>query len=234
MPGMDLVWFARPGVNEELRFSIRSISQNLAHRDVWVIGHPPSWYVSHLIKPPRANTKHKATTLNMRLAIDDIRISDPFIYVNDDFFLFRRLRSMPTYHRGLLRDHLLSKPINSPYFDGGKATLKMLDRRGFVDPLSFELHVPLIVHKAAMREALELAQSERLELPWKRTIYGAIAGLGGECIDDVKVYKRDDVPRPGTWCSTTDTAFEGVAGQMIRRAFPTPSPFEASRASRSA
>lgn len=228
MPGMDLVWFARPGVNEELRFSIRSISQNLAHRDVWVIGHPPGWYTGQLIKPPRANTKNRATTLNMRIALDDMRISDPFVYLNDDFFLFRRIASMPTYHRGLLRDHLAAKQIDSPYFRGGAETLAMLERRGYADPLSFELHVPLVVHKSAMREALKLAEAERLGLPWKRTIYGAVAGLDGEYMDDVKVHTADVLPEIDTWCSTNDRAFDGLVGQYIRRHFPVSSQWESS------
>lgn len=222
---MDLVWFARPGENEELRYSIRSMAQNLSADEPWVIGHPPAWYTGRNVRPRRMWNKHWATTLNMRLALGDDRISDPFVYLNDDMFLFRPLDSVPVLNRGLLSEHV-GDGVASKYFRGGADTLALLRTKGFADPLSFELHVPIVVHKQAMSEALVMIRASGIAVAWKRSVYGAIAGLTGDTVQDVKVADPKVAPAIDTWLSTEDQSFLGMAGDAVRERFPSPSPWE--------
>lgn len=222
---MDLVWFARKGENEELRHSIRSMAQNFSSVRPWVIGHPPEWYSGQVIRPRRQWNKHKATTQNMRIALDDDRISDPFVYLNDDMFLFAPIDEVPVLNRGSLSAHV-ADGVPSKYFAGGADTLALLEAHGFAEPLSFELHVPIVIHKRAMADALRMISASDVAIPWKRTIYGAIAGLTGETARDVKVADPHVTPVVGTWLSTDDVSFEGLPGDLVRLRFAEASPWE--------
>ena len=45
---MDIVYNCRPGKqNEELRYSIRSVMENLPHDNLWVVGGKPEWYTGN-------------------------------------------------------------------------------------------------------------------------------------------------------------------------------------------
>jgi hypothetical protein len=108
-----------------------------------------------------------------------------------------------------------------------RETAALLADLGYPDPLSYELHVPLPVDKTGMLDALGLGR--HLDVVHKRTLYGNLAGLGGQQIPDVKILHRG--PRgygPNSlFLSTMPDAFvNGHVGRFIRAAFPDPSPYE--------
>ena len=231
-PCVDLVWVSRPGPNEELRYSMRSIVENLPHKAVWVIAeNPPVWLDRSIViePPPRCSSKSINTTAAIRAACHDQRISDPFVLVNDDFYLLDILPDLPNMHRGQLSE--IAKAIEenhprTPWASGANATFTKLRSLGHTDPMCYETHTPLIIHKAPMLEALDITATIPSPSPWKRTIYGNLAQLGGEQIDDkgVLVTGTSD-PTFGTWLATRDDTFPLVAAELADR-FPTPSPYE--------
>lgn len=225
----DLVWFVRSGPNEEFRYSLRSLTANVPHGGVRVIGFPPAWFEGVALHPPLGASKNRNTTLAMRLAIDSEEISDPFVYCNDDFFVFEQVASAPVFARGSLAEiveRYRATSNTSPYAAGAAGTLALLERAGFEDPWNFETHTPLLVHKAAMRAALDLVDAASFSVPYKRSIYGALAGLEPEVVKDPKVFTRYPVMPKGPWLSTNDESFTGRAGAAVRRAFPDPCAYE--------
>src|SRR5690606_28201644 len=98
----------------------------------------------------------------------------------------------------------------------------------FDAPLSYDLHVPLPIHKAAMVEAVRRADRYQIPALHKRTVYGNVAGLGGEYADDVKVHDTGRTFPPGArFVSTNPTSWRvGLVGEVQREMFKEPGPCE--------
>src|SRR4051812_33004749 len=79
-------------VNEELRYSLRSIAKNLPHAEVWVTGYPPPWVRnvrSIDVERPKGWTKYTSSTDNLRAAVEHPELPDDCLLMNDDFFVLR-------------------------------------------------------------------------------------------------------------------------------------------------
>ncbi|WP_381804187.1 hypothetical protein [Streptomyces niveus] len=231
MEAPDLVVPVREtAVNEQLRYALRSWSANLPHRKVWIVGHRPKWLrgVEH-IQTAQPGTKYQNTTDAVRAACEHPDVADRFLLMNDDFFVMQRQTEMPVLHRGPVRDveRYYAARASGKYLAGMRETRDLLVSLGHDDPLSYELHVPLPVVKAGMLEALNVGR--HLTVVHKRTLYGALANLGGQRIEDVKVLHRGPRFPHGPWLSTMPDAFSnGMAGRYIRHAYFQPSPYEVS------
>jgi len=210
---MDVVYLIKGGHNEELRWSLRSLS-NLPHDRVWLFGgKPPEWVQNtEWVKTPQDDTRYRNTTRAMVAACEHPDVSDPFILMNDDFYILRKTKNIPALNRGtveeVLAEYRAQYPNSDAYVDGMGATLERLREMGYENPLSYELHTPLVVDKAKMLEAIEAGSD--LSVIHKRTMYGNLAGLRGRKIEDVKVRSpKDTIPR-GTFLSTVEQSFEEV------------------------
>ncbi|MYX39040.1 MULTISPECIES: hypothetical protein [unclassified Streptomyces] len=234
MGPLDLVVPVREGpVNEQLRYALRSWAAHLPHGRVWIIGYLPAWVagVRHVPTEQAGRTKYVNTTSAVRAACEHPEVSDPILLCNDDFFTMRPIEEMPVLHRGPVREveAYYASRGNGSYLRGLRETRDLLVQLGHADPLSYELHVPLEVGKAAMLAALDAGR--HLDVIHKRTMYGNLAGLGGERIDDVKVLHR--MPRfdkGAAFLSTMPDSFtNGAVGHHIRRAFPQACTYERRR-----
>lgn len=230
---LPLVWLHGPparSYTEDLRWSIRSVTANLPHTQVWIAGWAPTWVNRDLVHvidvehDPRAG-KHAATTANLRAAA--AAIPGPFLLLNDDFFLTRPASTVAPAHRGPLAAQIERIEGGRPgaaWAALHRATLEVLAGFGVADPLSYELHRPMQLHGAAMAYLLDEV-GDRLVA--KRSLYGNAAKVGGELVDDVKVYD-DATPLPDTeWVSTLNQPFRrGLVGQQLRGLFPAASRYE--------
>jgi hypothetical protein len=227
---VDVVYLCRDGENEELRYSLRSLA-NLPHERVWVFGGAPEWVRGvEFVATDQRDTKYRVTTRALRTACEHPAVSDPFYLFNDDFYVIRPVDEVPVLHRGpvagVLRQYRERWGGVSQYSKGMAQTLNLLKRLGYPRPLSYELHVPLAVHKAAMLEALDVGAESRIRVLHKRTLYGNLAGIGGEKIGDCKISKREArTPIRGPWLSSSDGTFEGLE-RFLRSRFREHSPYE--------
>ncbi|NGO66805.1 hypothetical protein [Streptomyces boncukensis] len=231
-PEVDIVVPVRVGAtNPQLRYALRSWAENLPHRHVWLVGHKPPWVrgVKHL-PTHQSGTKYQNTTHAVRTACMTAGVSDQFLLCNDDFFVMRpQDQGMPVLHRGPVSavETYYEGRASGRYLRGLRETRDLLVSLGHEDPLSYELHVPLPVEKEAMLKALGIAK--RLDVVHKRTLYGNLAGIGGDEIRDVKILKRGPkFDRASPFLSTMPDSFEnGFVGQHIRQAFPRRGRYEA-------
>lgn len=230
---MDLVYIVRPGENnDELRYSLRTVDQHLEHDRVVIVGHTPTWLTGvESIETQQVGTKHANARANMVTACTTQAISDPFILMNDDFFLTAPVDQVPDLHHGPLAaelaDYQSRYPLNQRMIGMGK-TLDLLRTLGHHDPLSYELHVPMIVDKATMLEGLGLAEQAGIEVPHIRSLHGNLAGAHGTYADDVKVYTYSSVELPKPFVSTSDRSFRaGWIGRRLRANFDQTSQHEA-------
>jgi hypothetical protein len=227
---MDAVYLYGPGGDDELRHSLRSLV-NLRQVDrVVVSGAQPAWLSNDVVRviPGRHPAgKHHDTWANLRAAVDDPRVSDEFVLMNDDFFVLEQVDSIPVLHAGVLEPRAERSAFQDKRRD---TTLDMLGRLDCDARLSYELHVPMVIHKylmAGLMTAVEAAN--RRELVWKRTLYGNVAHPGvGDYARDVKVHDFDTVPAPGqVFVSTSDYTFRRApVGEWLRRRFPKASRYE--------
>jgi hypothetical protein len=242
-----LVYLVRPGDrNEELRYSLRSVVANVPHERVVMAGYTPSWVTGvESIDVPQAGNKYQNTTANLleacgRLADDGV--GDAVLF-NDDFFVVEPIEAVPALHQGpvhavarRVRRQLGSKAAErSGWLEGMLGTEAMLRAyRPAVEPLSYELHVPLPFDPMGMWMALRLAEEHRDRFlrpgvpVHKRTWYGNLVGLGGVEVRDVKMQAATGRQwPPGPFVSTIDETFNRrSAGVELRRRFPDPCRYE--------
>ena len=237
---MDAVYLVRAGVNEDLRYSLRSLAANVPHDRVWIVGHMPSWCggVEHL--PSRSHgSKWANLPADLLAASRTEAISATFAYWNDDFFCVAPVDGVPLYHRGPLSEYVgkRGRVQGSAYLKGQRETLKLLRAWGYPEPLSFETHMPIVFDKGILRDVLERLLSapafsnERrcaCQAPAYRSLYGAVAGLEGERIEDMKRTGRNEgIPAGWDWVSTSDASWEtGKMGKQLRAMFPEPCQYE--------
>ena len=217
----DVVYLCRAGENEELRYSLRSLV-NVPHGRVWLVGgRPPSWYTGESIRTVQHGLKKEITARAMIAACLDPRISDPFLLFNDDFYVMRPGPLPGPMHRGRLQtviDWYESQGINSRYVAGMRATKKKLRALGIRQPLSYELHTPMLIDKLRMLGASRHGGHQR-------TMYGNLVGMGGRRIVDPKVLNFGDPIPDGRRLSSMDSTFPRVEAFLAER-FPDPSPWE--------
>ena len=215
---MDVVYLCRAGENEELRWSMRSL-KNLPHDKVWIFGgKPPAWVtgVEH-VDVSQEGQKAAVTTRAMRAACNHDGVSDPFIVMNDDFFIVKPQAGCPVWHQGTIEETIErfesedERNRGSEYMSEMRQTLDILEQMGFVDPLSYELHTPLVIYKETMLEALDLVEASGMRGAHKRSVYGAFAFEGGTQILDGKLARPQDPIRPDVPClSSLDQYFQEV------------------------
>lgn len=232
----DIVYIVRPGENnEELRYSLRSLEKNFPnHGTVWIIGYKPSW-VQHVrtIYKVQKGTKYKNGYNNLLAAANHPEISGDFILMNDDFFVTKEITEIPRYNRGLLDDVIetFEQYGAHKYYWTMRHTAEYFRRLKIQNPLSYELHVPMIINKQKYIESMAqwMAVDPTAKLN-KRTVYGNYVDYGGETIEDVKVNHLNgrSLENPTAFLSSDDKSFKlGNVGPYIKEEFKFPCRYEA-------
>lgn len=212
--------------NRELRWSLRSLSAHVPHGRVWIAGHKPNWVtgVGH-IPVAQFGSRWANARANLRAACTHPDLSQAFVFMNDDFFVMEPVSAIPVAHRGPLADVAARIPMGS-YRSGAVATMRLLHALGVDNPVSYDLHTPMVMDKAALLAAMGLPAARRIPVLHTRTLYGNLARLGGVQVPDVKIHGPGGGLPPGPLVSTAPAAFDGAAGRAIRAAFPTPCRYE--------
>jgi hypothetical protein len=152
----------------------------------------------------------------MRKACESPVVSDPFIWSNDDIY-WRRPVSLEELisHSKVAKGQL---PIPNPA-QPAKGLYARLETTTFVilaehslQTYSYERHVPLLVHKREMLEALAMQAS-------KRSIYGNLMNVKPEFVrHDVKLFAATDkLPdiEIEPWFSTGNAFPHGLISAML-------------------
>ncbi len=219
----------------ELRHSLRSLA-NLPHARVWIAGWAPAWVNRHKVSlipvPPvegheaDGTLKHLQTTANLLAASEALAVLGvpAFVLMNDDFFVTAPVESVPILHAGPLAT---SRRLQLPgvYGDAHRRTLPILRELGHEDPMSYELHVPMVVNPHVMAPLLR--EYGRHGPILKRSLYGNVSHSGGREVVDPKVFQSEEpLAHHVPFVSTSDAAWHGRAGLKLRARFKEPSPYE--------
>jgi hypothetical protein len=229
---MDFVYICREGVNEELRYSIRSVIESFPEANIWVVGGKPDWYTGNYIEVHQIHTKYKNAVENLKKVCSSSEISNKFILMNDDFYIIKKIDSIDTFHGGyLLNKTNLYQTLNnnSNYTRKLNATYKRLTAIGIENPLDYELHVPMIMEKEKLQEVLKTND----QFLW-RSMYGNIFKVGGSEMQDVKVYTRGPLVLKSynleidqhTYLSSSDSSFDIIWSGILKVQFKQKTKFE--------
>lgn len=208
--------------HEQLRWSLRSL-RHLGHGRVWIVGHRPPW-IRNIVHVPtvQAGTAFANTTAGVLAACLHPDMPERFALFNDDFYAVAPT-TVPTWHRGPVATQRSYRPRRgvAAHREGMQATVWLLDQWGHPDPLDYDIHVPLPVHRRTMRTVLDAAAPARVAALHKRTLYGNVARIGGTRHPDVKVAdRRTTWPDDACWVSTTADSFaRGEVGRRLRALF---------------
>ncbi len=227
---MDCVYICRPGDNEELRYSIRSVVKNFPHSKIWLVGHRPDWFVGDFLEVKDVGRKFDNIKNCYKAIIDCDEISDEFVMMNDDFFVVRTVDKLEPMYGGLLEDRAAEYQELAPtslYTRLLKQTLVSIKKRGIRVPLDYDMHVPMAFRKAELSYILDIDAMPR-------STYGNFYNLGGVKIKDVKVYisrrlqqrsfdfESSDFP----YISTDDSSFSIVYDKILKDMFSEPCTYE--------
>jgi hypothetical protein len=222
---MDFVYICKDGINEELRYSIRSVVESFPDSNIWVVGGKPPWYIGNYINVKQVLTKYRNAIQNLKAICNSNEISEEFVLMNDDFYIIKNINTIKTYNGGLLLDKInLYQKINSNsnYTRKLAATYKKIKSLGTENPLDYELHVPMVMEKKKLKQILE----NNDQFLW-RSIYGNVFGVGGEQMEDVKVYSRGPLvlksynikKNEHIYLSSADNSFDMILNTILRKQF---------------
>lgn len=228
---MDWVLLLREGdENPEARYAIRSWIANagLGESDrLVIVGYCPTWLAPDLHIVGNA---HRSGPLNVwdnvLLACSDMRLTPEVLICNDDQFAIEPTDPTEIVYRMPLAQHIRRLPLQASWWASSlRLTHAYLRSHGVKDAMSYELHRPMLVNRAAMARHLTDAWSGHGFPPQFRTIYGGMEDIGGTPVRDCKVFSRKG-DMLGPWISTTDGAWRLGWGEKIMPLFPEPSRYE--------
>lgn len=226
----------RPGEqNQELLLAARSWEKNFVHgvRSLTVVGDHPKWFKpDYFIKGNGAGIDDRNLVLknvytNILKACQDESVPEDLIVMNDDFFLMEGFTEIGMTYRGFLSDHIALQGGKRSWWSVSlDVTMELLQERGIVKPVSFDLHRPFPIKKSLMRQVLEEYSGNYPRYPQWRTMYGNIAFCGSAVKSEDGKYRGSGALNTLTGvASTSDDNFGRVSGKL-RRYFPEPSRWE--------
>lgn len=231
---LDVVYILGKGSHwqdNELRYSLRSIEENLNHGKVFVVGECPDWLqnVTHIEAIDGFPHKIKNAIHKIRTACLDHRISEDFILMNDDFFFLNRTEAIKNFHLGNINKAIAEHQTKDGYYYRALIdTRNLLNVAGAVEVLNYEVHYPMVFNR---KKFLELTDS----VSWHdagylfRSLYGNIYEIGGQKRSDVKIYHLSDFIKfkSGDLISTNDRVVLTPQFQLwIMGRFKNPSKYE--------
>jgi hypothetical protein len=236
--GVDWVIAVRLGeANEELRFSARSVAANVRGvRNLVIAGYRPDWLAGarHIDVPQDAGEKYVNAVRIWRAVANEPTLSDQIVVAHDDLFVMEPTDVAdlaPRYHGRLIAhiDRIRAEGTQTVWRQSLERTRAWLRVQGHTRPLSYAVHVPVLVDRRQLAETYARLGDDAVRRNIM-TVHAALHGIVGAPIaGDVKVSGALDAKpwRTLPLLSTSDGSFANhPVGDRIRRAFPEPSPWE--------
>lgn len=245
---LDLVYIVRPGeINNDLRYSLRSVSKFCAYRKIWIIGFKPRWVGNvKYIHTEQNQNKWKNSMINYLAACNTPEISENFILMNDDFFAIRPvddwiedcnacLGSLEEYN-----ERFITLKNRSKWQYGFEYAINLLNELKVDLHNNYELHMPMIINKQKFIDMMWLPEiqkfSETRKVFHKRSIYKNLYpdDKPPRIIQDVKLelYKdlQDNSNFTENWISTYDDCVCNKRypklNYLLTHLFPKPCKYE--------
>ena len=224
---------------DELIYSLRSLS-NVTHDKVFLVGGCPSWVdKSKIIHIPteQKGTKWRNSTNNVKQACLDARLSDDFILMNDDFFILKPIQD-PAKEFNLQQGTI--KSVYAYYFGrsasqtnwckGMRETGELMQKQGILEPLSYDLHTPMVFNKHKFLQMFDIAGVNNIDVLHWRSLYGNLFSPNAEYMKDIKYRTNEafDESKYDKFISCSNAGFMQIR-QFLSNKFPNRSIYEKER-----
>lgn len=228
----DIVYVLKNSTtNEEFRYSLRSLEKHCSnYGKVITVGGLVDGITTDVninITQPGKTKYDRVNTMLKEICLSPL-IADDFVLMNDDFFIMEDLdmSKLKPYYRCSMHDYLqiiIESKCPSTYTERlsrAAMALESLD----LDTKCYELHVPMLFNKHKLLETFGVFTG----FCGTRTLYGNYHKIGGQRINDCKVFTTgSNFSKNSRFLSTTDKSFRlGEVGDYIRSNFPKPSKYE--------
>lgn len=230
----DVVYMLKESaVNEELRYSLRSVEKNWKYRNVVFCGGCPDGITpdKYIARKQTEPTKWERVRASMRAVCENEEITEDFWLFNDDFFIMQPIpETMKPQYNGDLYRHIVK--VEDKHGENSTEWTRQLRHlcrtlsKAGCGTKNYAVHKPILINRYRMLEVLDMFPDE----PMLRALYGNYWNIGGVDKHDMKVLLKDyPETKFGGWefLSTQDDSFEeGIVGEYIRRMFNDKSRFE--------
>lgn len=216
----------------ELKYCLRSIEQFIPdHGNIFIVGYLPNT-IHNVIHIPGFDAedrkfKEKNICNKILLACKDPRVSDDFIYFNDDQYLLADFENK-YYYVGLLADAKYHLHSWESHLKAITNTLNL-----FSTGFNFDNHAPIVYNKQIFIKTMKLVKWTK---PWGygiKSVYCNINKIEGEFCYDAKL---DTIPEKNTlaeliavnkkWFSTSNRAINDTVIEFLESLYPNPSYYE--------
>lgn len=227
---VDVVYPVYPTTdgNPELRYSLRSLEKNLPHGKVFIYTSSYiDWLSDEVEQIVALDDKSAYENVNKKLLMACLngKISDTFLYMNDDIFVMKKMSKIEYYAMGDLVERFQSYIKVGIY---GEDLLKTKDKllANGLGTIDFETHSPIVFEKDKLKPILE----ENMCRGHRHTLYGNITGQKPKYIDhDFKVYNDNEYfDHTMPFVSTTQSNWRSESGvkRWIAQSFKAKSRYE--------
>lgn len=237
----DLIWLSHQKDNEELRYSIRSVTENAdgIYNKIWLAGTKPSWLTgAGIINVDPPHEKFASMRTKVTAIANDNRLTKNVVILQNDCFLMDKITSWDAYHMGNFTAYLNKQYPNhrqstNTWVKAIKNTAKWLEEQGHGDVLFYCGHVPLLFNRDKLATILsQYPPNLSCDYPALYPVAGA-AGKGNIGMNakiklkTSEAFKEKWNNRNIPWLSTDDESFsDGFVGAFIQGAFRNPSKYE--------
>lgn len=207
--------------NKEIQYSVRSVRKYAKWvTDIWTVGENVGFN-----NIPYEETQHPAVNIWEKgyLACLDERISDPFLFINDDHFFLKPVsEDYPAYYSYPIAEYPFRdsgiKGFEHPYFRLVRRTREILG-----DVLFYNVHCPFIVHKDKFVETFHRYEKEIYSDVGMLVKTTYLQGTEGVQMDDYKTRRGEELESVRRHCkdrhifSTDADISEGAALFLIEQ-----------------
>lgn len=224
--------------NIELIYALRSLEKNLnGFCEVFVVGDKITSLkgLNYIISKDDKSSKFKERNIYRKIlaACNDERVSDNFIFTNDDIMITKQfnIEEMPFYHKGELIDTMAKNA--GDYRKSLNHSRKYLMKMGKTT-LDYDTHFPILYNKEKFSRTF-VHSDLNWDQPYGYTIKSIYANMlevngeyGGDCKIQMAMTYEEIVKKIGdkTFFSTSDGCMNADMIKYLEENYPNKSQYE--------
>lgn len=215
-----------PNNDEELRYSLRSLSCVKDLGRVFITGECPN-FVKNVIHTPEKDIGCRMINhwWKVHQTILKTDISEDFVLMYDDIFFTKEitLSDYPAYNRGILGTHNTGTPL---YRKNLQEAWQWLYDKGHARK-DFELHCPIIYNRKNFLSLENIYKNyiKKETAPAVRSIYGNLFIKESPFREDLKLREKESNIGDKECFSTSDSSFKYVLS-WLKQQYPEPCKYE--------
>lgn len=216
----------------ELRYCLRGIEMYACDvENVFIIGERPSFLSNvihiHAVDMDGHEYKERNIYSKIMLACSDKRVSDDFLFFNDDHFLLAPFDPSTYHYKESLRETQMNRKVKDAYY------LAICNTLGYIgDGKNFDVHCPIVYNKERFKRTVGTASWYQKGGFLIKSLYCNMNGIVGSYFQDLKITKpfsRWDLNiliRKRPYFSVGDHGINDNLKQLLKDLYPNPSRYE--------